>query len=93
MGAFTFAFGFAMIWYIWWLAVVSLIALLVTVVMRANDENVDYTLSADEVARIESNGLPHSAHAPSTVGAPEGVAGEKHNRPAGTHDLATQGRE
>ena len=93
MGAFTFAFGFAMIWYIWWLAVVSLIDLLVTVVMRANDENVDYTLSADEVARIESNGLPHSAHAPSTVGAPEGVAGEKHNRPAGTHDLATQGRE
>lgn len=55
LGALTFAFGFAMIWHIWWMAVASTLAILVQIVMRANDENVDYMLSAEEVARCEKN--------------------------------------
>ncbi len=53
MGAITFVFGFAMIWHIWWMAAGSAVAMLATIVMRANDEDVDYTLSAEDVARFE----------------------------------------
>ena len=55
MGAFTFTFGFAMVWHIWWMAALSTLALLALVVVRANDENVDYMLSAEDVARCEKN--------------------------------------
>jgi cytochrome o ubiquinol oxidase subunit 1 len=55
IGAFTFVFGFAMVWHIWWLAVLGTLALLILLVMRANDENVDYMLSAEDVARCEKN--------------------------------------
>ena len=55
MGAFTFTFGFAMVWHIWWMAALSTLASLALVVVRANDENVDYMLSAEDVARCEKN--------------------------------------
>lgn len=55
MGALTFIFGFAMVWHIWWMAIASTLAILALVVMRAGDENVDYMLSAEEVARVENN--------------------------------------
>ncbi|KXS32036.1 MAG: Cytochrome bo3 ubiquinol oxidase subunit I [Candidatus Gallionella acididurans] len=62
MGAFTFAFGFAMVWHIWWIAAASALAILALVVMRANDENVDYMLSAEEVARCEKNTSQPATH-------------------------------
>jgi cytochrome o ubiquinol oxidase subunit 1 len=54
MGAITFVFGFAMVWHIWWMAAASTAAMLAVVVMRANDEDVDYMVSAEEVARLEN---------------------------------------
>jgi len=54
MGAITFVFGFAMIWYIWWLAIASLVAMIVAVIYRGSDDHTDYMLSAEEVARVES---------------------------------------
>ena len=62
MGAFTFSFGFAMVWHIWWIAAASTLAILALVVMRANDENVDYMLSAEEVARCEKNASQPAPH-------------------------------
>ena len=53
MGAITFVFGFAMIWYIWWLAIASLLAMIVAVIYRGSDDHTDYMLSAEEVARVE----------------------------------------
>lgn len=53
MGAITFIFGFAMIWYIWWLAIASLLAMIVAVIYRGSDDHTDYMLSAEEVARVE----------------------------------------
>ena len=55
MGALTFAFGFAMVWHIWWMAAASTLAILALIVMRASDENLDYMVSAEEVARVENN--------------------------------------
>lgn len=66
MGALTFTFGFAMVWHVWWMAVTSILAMLVLIVLRANDKNVDYMLSAKEVARVENNIV--RAAAPATGG-------------------------
>ncbi len=63
MGAITFVFGFAMVWHIWWMASASLAAMLAVVVMLANDEDVDYMVSAEEVARLEKGSAPAMAFA------------------------------
>lgn len=76
IGAFTFVFGFAIVWHIWWMVIASTLAILAAVVYRANDEDVDYMLSAEEVARIEKNGAQAAA---------TGSSGISH------HDIITQG--
>jgi cytochrome o ubiquinol oxidase subunit 1 len=52
-GAFTFLFGFAMVWYIWWLAVLSALGVLVAVTARSFDDDTDYLIPSAEVAGIE----------------------------------------
>jgi cytochrome o ubiquinol oxidase subunit 1 len=52
-GALAFGFGFAMIWYIWWLAGLCALGMLVTIIARACDDDTEYTLSAAEVERRE----------------------------------------
>ena len=54
MGALTFLFGFAMVWYIWWLAVLTALGLLFTLIYRASDDDTDYIIPAAEVERIEN---------------------------------------
>jgi cytochrome o ubiquinol oxidase subunit 1 len=54
MGALTFLFGFAMVWYIWWLAVLAALGLLFTLIYRASDDDSDYIIPAAEVERIEN---------------------------------------
>ena len=54
MGALTFLFGFAMVWYIWWLAVLSGLGLLFTLIYRASNDDTDYIIPAAEVERIEN---------------------------------------
>ena len=44
---------FALIWHIWWMAGASFVAMIVTLIVRSYDEDVDYYVSADEVAKIE----------------------------------------
>ncbi len=54
IGLFGFLFGFAMIWYIWWLAIVSGVAIFVCVAYRSFDYDIDYYVTAEEVERIET---------------------------------------
>ncbi|NHN83443.1 cytochrome o ubiquinol oxidase subunit I [Acetobacter musti] len=54
VGAFSFVFGFAMIWYIWWLAAIGLVGVFATVIARSANHDVDYYIPAEEVARIEN---------------------------------------
>jgi cytochrome o ubiquinol oxidase subunit 1 len=49
----TIAFGFAMVWHIWWLAIVSFIGIVATVIHFGFDEDNEYIIPADEVKRIE----------------------------------------
>jgi cytochrome o ubiquinol oxidase subunit 1 len=53
-GVLSFILGFAMVWHIWWLAVLSALGMLFTVIIRSADDDTDYTLSAAEVERIEN---------------------------------------
>jgi len=52
-GALVFAFGFAMIWYIWWLAILAALGILLTIVARSLDDDTEYIVPAAEVERIE----------------------------------------
>jgi cytochrome o ubiquinol oxidase subunit I len=71
LGGFAFCFGFAMIWYIWWLAIASALGMLATVIARSFDDDVEYVLPAAEVERMEDAYRQRltdaSAQAPSPV--------------------------
>jgi cytochrome o ubiquinol oxidase subunit 1 len=54
IGALAFLFGFGMIWYIWWLAVLSALGILGAVIARSADDDIAYVIPAEEVARIEN---------------------------------------
>ena len=54
IGALTFVFGFAMVWYIWWLAAVSSLGMLLTIIVRSADDDTDYIIPVAEVKRIEN---------------------------------------
>ncbi len=54
IGGFAFAFGFAMIWHIWWMALVGIFGVLVTLIVRGANDHVDYDVPASEVKRIMS---------------------------------------
>jgi cytochrome o ubiquinol oxidase subunit 1 len=45
---------FALIWHIWWLVGVSFVATIVTLIIRSYDDDTDYYVPAEEVARIEN---------------------------------------
>jgi cytochrome o ubiquinol oxidase subunit 1 len=54
IGVFAFLFGFAMVWYIWWLAILSALVILFTVIARASDDDTEYVIPAAEVQRFEN---------------------------------------
>ncbi|MBE7203155.1 MAG: cbb3-type cytochrome c oxidase subunit I, partial [Parafilimonas terrae] len=54
IGGLSVVFGFAMIWYIWWLAALSALAIFVVSVAHTFNYNRDFYIPADTVARTES---------------------------------------
>jgi cytochrome o ubiquinol oxidase subunit 1 len=53
LSALALVLGFAMVWYIWWLAAVAAIALLAVAVLHTFNYDRDYHIPAEEVARTE----------------------------------------
>lgn len=53
LSAIGLVFGFAMVWYIWWLAALSAAALFAVTIGHTFNYRRDYHLSPDEVARLE----------------------------------------
>ena len=47
-------FGFAMIWHIWWLAILSFVGVITTLIIRLSDDDTERTISAAEIARTEA---------------------------------------
>jgi cytochrome o ubiquinol oxidase subunit 1 len=54
IGVLAFLFGFAMVWYIWWLAIVSGLGMLLTVIARGSDDETGYIITAAEIEKIET---------------------------------------
>ena len=54
IAAFSFLIGFGFIWHIWWLAGLSLIGVITTIIIRASDDETEYRLKAEEVAKNEA---------------------------------------
>jgi cytochrome o ubiquinol oxidase subunit 1 len=61
MGIFSGVLGFAMIWSIYWLAILAFLVVIGTAVARTFNMNVDYYVKASEVARIESKHLKEAS--------------------------------
>lgn len=53
IGSLALAFGFAMIWYMWWLAIISLVAIIGTLILSGSNDDDSFTIPASEVQRIE----------------------------------------
>jgi cytochrome o ubiquinol oxidase subunit 1 len=62
IAASAFVFGFAIIWHIWWLAVLALLAVITFIIVRTSDDDSERTITAAEVAAIET-GLAKRRHA------------------------------
>ncbi|MFT4248587.1 MAG: cytochrome o ubiquinol oxidase subunit I [Pseudomonas sp.] len=54
IGMFGTVLGFALIWHIWWLAVVGLVGMIGSFIARTFDNDIDYYVPAAEVERIEN---------------------------------------
>lgn len=54
IAGFSLLVGFALIWHIWWLAVVALIGGLVVTVVRLSSDEFEYVIPAKEVAEHEA---------------------------------------
>jgi cytochrome o ubiquinol oxidase subunit 1 len=53
IGIAAFFLGFAMIWYMWWLAILGLVAVITTVIIASNNDENEYVIPAAEVKKIE----------------------------------------
>jgi len=53
LSALALVLGFAMVWYMWWLAALSVVALFAVAIGHTFNYNRDYFIPADEVARTE----------------------------------------
>lgn len=47
--------GFALTWHIWWLAIASVLAIIITLIVRSLNMHTDYYVPAEEVTAIESS--------------------------------------
>lgn len=59
IGMASLVLGAALIWHIWWLAIVSFVAIVVFAIVRGMDDFAEYTIPAAEVMRMdkEARGL------------------------------------
>ncbi|WWP01180.1 MAG: cytochrome o ubiquinol oxidase subunit I [Candidatus Dasytiphilus stammeri] len=54
IAAFSALFGFAMIWYIWWLAIISFLGIIISWIVKSFDEDLEYHVPLSEIIKIEN---------------------------------------
>ena len=64
LGAAAFVLGFAMVWHIWWLAIVSGLVILIAIAVRSFNDDTELRLTAAEVKAIEDQRYQQLAKAP-----------------------------
>ncbi|EKO3380347.1 cytochrome o ubiquinol oxidase subunit I [Vibrio fluvialis] len=63
VSAWALIFGFAMIWYIWWLAAIGFIGIVATSIKHSFNEDLDYYVQVDEIKAIEEAHRKRAAQA------------------------------
>ncbi|MXP51370.1 cytochrome o ubiquinol oxidase subunit I [Pantoea sp. SoEX] len=53
ISAFGTVLGFALVWYIWWLAIISFCGMIATWILKSFDYDTNYYVSVDEIETIE----------------------------------------
>jgi cytochrome o ubiquinol oxidase subunit 1 len=53
IGTTAFLFGFAMVWYIWWLAVVSMLGTVLVIILRSVNDDIEKIIPAEQVKQME----------------------------------------
>uniref|UniRef100_A0A3B0MNY0 Cytochrome bo(3) ubiquinol oxidase subunit 1 n=1 Tax=Arsenophonus endosymbiont of Trialeurodes vaporariorum TaxID=235567 RepID=A0A3B0MNY0_9GAMM len=53
ISAFCLIFGFAMVWHMWWLAIIGFAGIIATWIGKSFDDNVDYYVPVEEIKHIE----------------------------------------
>ncbi len=53
----AFLFAFSVVWHIWWVATMALLAIIVGLIIRSMDEQTDYVLAAQEVEKLDKSHL------------------------------------
>ncbi|OBS10930.1 cbb3-type cytochrome c oxidase subunit I [Acidihalobacter prosperus] len=81
LGVLSLAFGFAMVWRIWWLAAISAIAMLLVIIYRSFDKDTDYIIPASDVERMEKEMLARAERVEGNAPAPGGAAGGAYASP------------
>jgi len=70
IGIFAFGFGFGMVWRIWWMAGGALLAIIATVIISSFFPDPGYTITAEEMRRLEERKEPPGIVADSHVPRP-----------------------
>ncbi len=53
IGVLAFLFGFGIIWHMWWLGGVAIVAIIVLVALRTMNDDSEYTITAEELFRLD----------------------------------------
>jgi cytochrome o ubiquinol oxidase subunit 1 len=53
MATFAFLIGFGLIWHMWWLAVLGFGGVIVCVILRASDDETEYTITAEQMQKLD----------------------------------------
>ncbi|MFD0986340.1 cbb3-type cytochrome c oxidase subunit I [Methyloligella solikamskensis] len=84
IGGTAFVFGFAMVWWIWWLAIASFAFIGALIIVRSFDDDPDFTMPASTVQAIEDRRYEELAKAPRNEMADDpGYAGDPGALPEG----------
>jgi cytochrome o ubiquinol oxidase subunit 1 len=54
VGALSLLFSFSVIWHIYWLALVAFILVIICLIVHLSNDDVEFTISAEEVEKIEA---------------------------------------
>lgn len=54
IGIFATLFGFAVIWQLWWLVVLAFIGVVIVLIRRTYQEDIEYTVTAEEAKRLDA---------------------------------------
>jgi cytochrome o ubiquinol oxidase subunit 1 len=58
VGLFSLAIGFPLVWHISWLAIAGLLGVVVTLILRSYNDDIDYIISAETVAGMDGTPKP-----------------------------------